>query len=103
MNDVFILQLALRPGLQVQCSSGNSLPVPSWESMEIAPLKEMEDNGGSVETEKAILSSKKYFPQLSEGNLSVVLKSGDLRWANRVRWARQKDSEVQPWMGLKPA
>src|SRR5437016_12988845 len=57
--------------------------------MEIALLREMQDNGGSVKTEKAILGLKKYFPSLTEGELSVVLKSGDQRWANRVRWARQ--------------
>src|SRR5260370_39466724 len=63
--------------------------VPSWESVEIALLKEMEVSGGSVDSQKAIWDLPKYFSRLTKDDLSSRLESGALRWANRVRWARQ--------------
>ena len=65
------------------------MPVPSWESMELALLKKIESSGGSLEVQKAIWELPLYFPELTNDELSVRLDSGDIRWANRVRWARQ--------------
>src|SRR5207249_9629377 len=77
-----------RMQISLQFGEG-ALPVPSWQSMEIALLKEMGANGGSIDTERAIKNLIRYFPELTENELAVLNRSGETRWANRVRWARQ--------------
>src|SRR5207244_10246451 len=67
-----------------------SMPYPTWASTELALLKEIENNRDSVDAQTAIWSLTKYFPETTKDELSSRLDSGQLRWANRVRWARQK-------------
>ena len=66
------------------------MPYPTWASAELAVLKEIENNKGSVDSQTVIWNLTKYFPETTKEELSSRLDSGQLRWANRMRWARQK-------------
>jgi len=66
------------------------MPYPTWASAELAVLKEIENNKGSVDSQTVIWNLTKYFPDTTKEELSSRLDSGQLRWANRMRWARQK-------------
>src|SRR2546426_1415680 len=66
------------------------MPFPTWASTELALLKEVEKSGGSLDAQTAIWNLAKYFPEITKDELSSRLESGQLRWGNRVRWARQK-------------
>lgn len=54
-------------------------------------------HGGSLPADAAITAVTRAFPQLTPEDLLETVSSGDNRWRNRVRWARNdllKDSLI---------
>jgi restriction system protein len=63
--------------------------IPSFEELELPLLRVLEANGGKARPAEVYEKIKQYFPNLTEAELAETVASGDNRFRNRVRWARQ--------------
>ncbi|HEY4902879.1 MAG TPA: restriction endonuclease [Candidatus Sulfotelmatobacter sp.] len=63
--------------------------IPSFEELELPLLRVLEANGGRARPVEVYEKIKQYFPSLTEAELAETVASGDNRFRNRVRWARQ--------------
>lgn len=65
--------------------------LPSEQNIKLPLLKVLDENGGQLSINEAIkVVTEKYFPELTDEAKTSRLDSGQLRWQNRVEWARFK-------------
>jgi restriction system protein len=63
--------------------------IPSFEDLELPLLRVLDAKGGKARPAEVYEKIKAYFPSLTEAELAETVSSGDNRFQNRVRWARQ--------------
>jgi restriction system protein len=63
--------------------------IPSFEELELPLLRALEAKGGKARPAEIYEKVRAFFPNLTEAELSETVASGDNRFRNRVRWARQ--------------
>lgn len=63
---------------------------PKKQEIEIPILEELESMGSEARSTEIYRRVAQHFPQLSQADLELKLKSGDKKWHNLVRWARLK-------------
>jgi restriction system protein len=65
--------------------------IPKQTELEIPLLRAMKALGGKARPEQVYALVTKYFPDLTESDLTEELESGGgNKWKNRIRWVRQK-------------
>jgi restriction system protein len=75
----------------VQLGSKDRLLLPPERNVKLPLLKVLDENGGQLPIHEAIIKvTEKYFPELTDEAKTSRLDSGQLRWQNRVEWARFK-------------
>lgn len=63
--------------------------LPPERNIKLPLLKVLDENGGQLSIREAInMVTEKYFPELTDEAKASRLDSGQLRWQNRVEWAR---------------
>lgn len=67
------------------------MPLPLWSDgkLMLALLRELSASGGQARPEQLYMSLQHYFPEITDADLASVHASGDAKWPNTVRWARQ--------------
>jgi restriction system protein len=63
--------------------------IPSFEELELPLLRVLDAKGGKARPAEVYERIRAYFPSLTEAELAETVASGDNRFRNRVRWARQ--------------
>jgi restriction system protein len=63
--------------------------IPSFEDLELPLLRVLDANGGTARPVEVYEKIRAFFPNLTEAELAETVSSGDNRFRNRVRWARQ--------------
>lgn len=63
--------------------------IPSFEELELPLLRALDAKGGKARPAEVYEKVRAYFPSLTEAELAETVASGDNRFRNRVRWARQ--------------
>jgi hypothetical protein len=66
-----------------------ALPLWSDGKLMLAMLRELSTAGGQARPEQLYVSLRQYFPEMTDADLVSVHASGDAKWPNTVRWARQ--------------
>jgi hypothetical protein len=67
------------------------MPLPLWSDgkLMLAILRELSAAGGQARPEQLYASLRQYFPEITDEDLVSAHASGDAKWPNTVRWARQ--------------
>jgi restriction endonuclease Mrr len=63
--------------------------IPSFAELELPPLRALDAKGGKARPAEVYEKVRADFPGLTEADLTETVASGDNRFRNRVRWARQ--------------
>lgn len=63
--------------------------LPKTKSIELPLLRVINDSGGELKPEEAILLVEDFFPELTAEDKRRLNQSGQNQWKNRVQWARQ--------------
>ena len=63
--------------------------MPKQADIEIPLLKCLDEMGGSGRPQEIYLRIRKFFPNLTEADLTEGLASGGYKWTNRIQWVRQ--------------
>lgn len=62
--------------------------IPTQDAFEVPILNALVSLGGQGTTKDVYQLVRKAFPEMTEEDLALTLPSGELRWINRLRWAR---------------
>jgi hypothetical protein len=67
------------------------VPLPAYEDTKLwlALLRELDQAGGKAKPVALYPKMRAYFPQITDADIAETLTSGDNKWRNRIRWARQ--------------
>jgi len=65
------------------------MAIPKQVNIQIPLLKAINDAGGECSLVEAVSKVEKFYPELTEENKKERITSGNLRWSNRVQFARQ--------------
>ena len=65
------------------------MALPAEKEIRLPLLKVIADAGGQLPMLEAVAAVERYFPELTDEDKRLKLKSGSLVWRNRVQWVRQ--------------
>ena len=64
--------------------------MPKQRDMEIPVLKCLDEMGGEAKPSDVYVRVRRYFPDLTDSDLSETLTTGGNKWTNRIQWVRQR-------------
>lgn len=64
--------------------------MPKQRDMEIPVLKCLEEMGGKAKPSEIYTRIRKFFPGLTDSDLTETLTTGGAKWTNRIQWVRQR-------------
>lgn len=75
--------------------------LPKTKNIELPLLRVINDSGGELKPEEAILRVEDFFPELTAEDKRRLNQSGQYQWKNRVQWARQS-LVIKGYMSREP-
>ena len=64
--------------------------MPKQRDMEIPLLKCLEEIGGKAKPSEIYTHMRRFFPDLTDLELTETLATGSNKWTNRIQWVRQR-------------
>lgn len=65
------------------------MALPAEKDIRLPLLRVIADAGGELPMLEAVTAVERYFPEITDEDKRLKLKSGSLVWRNRVQWVRQ--------------